>query len=152
MFTKPQDDDGIGTMIIVGGKAVIVENIAHGGIVDSDGDTDLHATWSRINADVRAELMGFIEAQSGVSFSEVELADLLNTDTALLGDLSEWGVEDADVIGRVLSKVSDFLMGRKWPTFGENADFAVFLDELRSSATAKGIAVMASVPVHAALK
>lgn len=148
MFKRPGFDGCDSTLMLIGGEAVIVGDRGHDGAVVGD-QTALNASWSQVDATIRGQLLQFIEEQSSISLSEGQLGELLGADAALIADVLEWGVDDTEVGGRVASKLSGFLLGRDWPTFGGQENVINFLDDLRVAAAARGIAVMVSVPASA---
>lgn len=77
-----------------------------------------------------------IECISGIRLTPEQLDGML--DKTLTAEISEWGVEDTEVGGRIASAVSVHLLGQPWPLHGDNANIDAYLSELQAAARKRG--------------
>ena len=98
-----------------------------------------------ITTEMADECVEYIKTISGVVLSHDQLFALLEDEDDLVDEVIEWGVDDTETSGRLAAALSEHLLDRSWPLYGDNADVDAFIADLRAAATAKGIKVEASV-------
>ncbi|WP_321935401.1 hypothetical protein [Paraburkholderia sp. J8-2] len=77
-----------------------------------------------------------VEDISGVRLTHKQLLDVLNAD--LIAEISEWGLEDSEVSGRVATAFSEHILERPWPQGMDQVDSDSFLADLRAGARKQG--------------
>lgn len=77
-----------------------------------------------------------IECISGIRLTREQLDGVL--DKSLSAEISEWGVEDTEVGGRIANAVSVHLLGQPWPLNGENIDIDSYVSQLQHAARKRG--------------
>ena len=88
-------------------------------------------------------MLEHIEYETGIKISEDELNNILSLDanSGVRRGLNKWTFWDTSVRGDVSSMISEYFIGKRWPTYGDNLSeeaFADFLESIRGSAKAKG--------------
>lgn len=77
-----------------------------------------------------------IEGISGIRMTRDQLEVFL--DATLIAEISEWGVEDTEVGGRIANAVSLHLLGQPWPLYGNHVDMDTYVSELQVAARNRG--------------
>ena len=60
-----------------------------------------------------------------------QLVVILQNNKSLYGALVEWGIDDTEVKGQLVNKISMAYMDRSWPTYGDDIDVDEFTENLR---------------------
>lgn len=82
-----------------------------------------------------------IEGLCGIVFTPEQLTLLLTDEEDLVDDIAEWGVEDTETSGQLASVVSNHILSRSWPLYGDSVDINAFLSDLCKAAESKGYLV-----------
>jgi len=75
---------------------------------------------------------------TGIDLSRGQLEFLLSKYPLVDEDVNKWGANDTVVSGQLCDMVSNELIGKNWPTYGDNVDMAFFYEELHREATNRG--------------
>jgi hypothetical protein len=86
------------------------------------------------------EVMDFIKDVTGISFSTVQMTDIMALYPMVRSTVAAFGCQDTQDREFVLGMLADFFLGTTWPTFGDEVDIDAFLSRLTKSAKAMGYA------------
>jgi hypothetical protein len=89
-----------------------------------------------LNDDDANDCIEHIEGISGIRLTRDQLHAFL--DARLIAEISEWGVEDTEVGGRIANAVSLHLLGRPWPLYGNDVNIDSYVSELHAAARNRG--------------
>lgn len=77
-----------------------------------------------------------IEGVIGIRLTRVQMLGVL--DARLIAEISEWGIDDTEVRGRIENALSLHLIDQPWPLRGDDTNLDSHLSELRAAARKSG--------------
>ncbi|VVE52713.1 hypothetical protein [Pandoraea terrigena] len=110
----------------------------------------INSTPDGLSDDDANECIDHIEGISGVQLTRDQLHDVL--DRRLIAEVSEWGVEDTEVGGRIANAISLHLLGQSWPLIGDGIDMDSHVSALQAAARERGYEVSDLVDENATLR
>lgn len=100
-----------------------------------------HATSPITRSDL-VEAQELIKDATEISFTTTQLESIFHAYPEVKAQVIEFGIMDTEVKGKVCSMISNFFLGVKYPTYGDNIPMDKFLDVLKNQATAMGYQVV----------
>lgn len=94
--------------------------------------------------EMAAECIDLIQDISGVILTNAQLAVLFEAHEDLVNEIVDWGADDTVTSERIADVLSEFLLDRSWPAYGQKADLDAFISNLRVASVAKGYKVAES--------
>jgi hypothetical protein len=85
---------------------------------------------------------------TGLRLTTEQVRDLLSSNHALAGELSEWGPRDTETLAQLVDHLTTQLLSESWPTFGEERsgrDTASFNQRFLAAARGAGYVVLQDV-------
>lgn len=104
--------------------------------------SDNNGTPDGLSHDDADDCIDHIECISGIHLTRDQLQVVL--DRRLMAEISEWGVDDTEVGGRIANAVSLHLLDQPWPLNGDDANINAFVSELRAAAGKRGYQLVES--------
>lgn len=84
------------------------------------------------------DIVDFLREQSEIDLNAQHVSDFLAGNSSLLADISEWGWSDTAVQSQIINTVTHRLLGKSWPTYGDDIDLRTFINQLRQAAEEQG--------------
>ena len=111
-------------------------------IVTTNSNSD-SKEWVYTKEQQMDDMLEHIEYETGIKMKMDELNNILSLDTnsSVRRGLNKWTFWDTAVRGDVSSMISEYFIGKSWPTYGDNLSdeaFDAFLESIRRSAKNKG--------------
>ncbi|AQH05727.1 hypothetical protein A9R05_42680 (plasmid) [Burkholderia sp. KK1] len=97
--------------------------------------------------DVKA-CIDHIAGVAGIHLTREQMRGVL--DARLSAEISEWGIDDTEVRGRIKNALSLHLIDRAWPLNGDDTNLDFHLSELRAAAPKRGYELIESADDDAA--
>ncbi|RMQ57460.1 hypothetical protein [Pseudomonas savastanoi] len=124
---------------ILAGKQTIA--VADTGHTSTDGKESVsHDVPGLDYEEVAAALAGATD----VVLTADETRALLKDHPRLTHQLSEWGVDDTELLEQLVNILATDLIGERWPTYGETEiDYSAFVSRVHAAAKSKGYEIQA---------